>query len=210
MSSATSGTSAPASTYRQSRPGTHHGGAAIHTCKPRTCYVQYPHSKPNTDWCAHCGQTIHHPREETPVNAQDMPQEYRRQPNIPPPGQPPPHPYFQGHMPHHAQYPFSPSMPFLPPQFALPPGPGIPRPHPLSQAQPLHDLGFGPTPLFGWASVTPRAHSYGQPKFWRHTKPDYRRYCFSVGKADVPYASLPGGPLEGYPAHMAPQLVGRW
>jgi hypothetical protein len=129
-----------------------------------------------------------------------------------------PHTYTAPQTFHHAQAPYAQPYPngqasFL--QYPIPPlqGPGIMpyRPHPLSQAQPLHDLGFGPTPLFGWASVTPRAHSYGQPKYWKYTRPDYRRFCFSVGKAEVPYASLPGGPLEGFPAHMAPQLVGgRW
>ncbi|ODN97006.1 hypothetical protein I350_07984 [Cryptococcus amylolentus CBS 6273] len=86
-----------------------------------------------------------------------------------------------------------------------------PRPHPYTPSQPLQDLGFGPTPLFGWGSVTPLTggHTYGQPKYLRYQKPDHRRFCYSVGKADVPYASLPGGPLWGYPAHMAEQLVRR-
>ncbi|KIR37429.1 hypothetical protein I352_00745 [Cryptococcus deuterogattii MMRL2647] len=66
---------------------------------------------------------------------------------------------------------------------------------------------FGPSPLFGWGSVMPRGHSYGQPKYLRYQKPDHRRFCYSVGKAEVPYASLPGGPLWGYPAHMAEQLT---
>ncbi|KAE8543031.1 hypothetical protein D1P53_000518 [Cryptococcus gattii VGV] len=63
-------------------------------------------------------------------------------------------------------------------------GPTFLRPHFLAPAQPLQDLGFGPSPLFGWA-----------------------RLCYSVGKAEVPYASLPGGPLWGYPTHMAEQLL---
>lgn len=44
----------------------------------------------------------------------------------------------------------------------------------------------------------PRGHSYGQPKYLRYQKPDHRRFCHSVGKAEEPYASLPGGPLWGY------------
>ncbi|WVQ76435.1 hypothetical protein IAR50_006102 [Cryptococcus sp. DSM 104548] len=87
-----------------------------------------------------------------------------------------------------------------------------PRPHPYTPSQPLQDLGFGPTPLFGWGSVTRLmgGHTtYGQPKYLRYQKPDHRLFCYSVGKADVPYASLPGGPLWGYPAHMAEQLVRR-
>lgn len=88
-------------------------------------------------------------------------------------------------------------------------GPTLLRPHFLASAQPLQDLGFGPSPLFGWGSVMPRGHSYGQPKYLRYQKPDHRRFCYSVGKAEVPYASLPGGPLWGYPAHMAEQLVRR-
>ena len=73
----------------------------------------------------------------------------------------------------------------------------------------LHDYGYGPSPLFGWESVIPLQHQYGQPGYSRRVKPDYRRFCFSVGKADVPYAALPGGPLWGYPTTMSPQLVGR-
>ncbi|OWZ68739.1 hypothetical protein C366_01905 [Cryptococcus neoformans Tu401-1] len=86
-------------------------------------------------------------------------------------------------------------------------GAALLRPHPLAPAQPLQDLRFGPSPLFGWGSVMPHGHSYGQPKYLRYQKPDHRRFCYSVGKAEVPYASLPGGPLWGYPAHMAEQLV---
>lgn len=56
----------------------------------------------------------------------------------------------------------------------------------------------------------PLSHNYGQPKYIRHVKPDYRRFCLSVGKADVPFAALPGGPLQGFPTTMSPQLVGRW
>lgn len=85
-----------------------------------------------------------------------------------------------------------------------------PIPHPYTPARPLLNLGCGPSPLFGWESVTPLPHVYGQPGYTRRFKPDYRRFCFSVGKADVPHAALPGGPLWGYPTTMAPQLVGRW
>ena len=73
----------------------------------------------------------------------------------------------------------------------------------------LHNFGHGPAPLFGWESVTPLTHGYGSPAYARRFKPDYRRYCYSVGKADVPFAALPGGPLWGYPTTMSPQLVGR-
>ncbi|WWC67045.1 uncharacterized protein I206_100952 [Kwoniella pini CBS 10737] len=84
------------------------------------------------------------------------------------------------------------------------------RPHPFSQAQPLQNLGYGPQPLFGWASVQPLSHSYGQPKNWKQQKPDYRRFCYSVGKAEVPYAALPGGPLHGFPTYMSENVVKRW
>ncbi len=86
----------------------------------------------------------------------------------------------------------------------------LPCPHYTTPAPVLHDFGSRPTPLFGWESVQPLAHGYGQPKYWRYVKPDYRRFCFSVGKASVPYAALPGGPLYGYRTTMSPQLVGRW
>ncbi|WWD06149.1 hypothetical protein V865_004234 [Kwoniella europaea PYCC6329] len=84
------------------------------------------------------------------------------------------------------------------------------RPYPHAPALPLHDLGSGPQPLFGWPSVIPRPHSYGQPKYWRYQKPDYRRFCYSVGKAEVSFAALPGGPLYGYPTHMRENPVSRW
>lgn len=87
--------------------------------------------------------------------------------------------------------------------------PGL-RPHSHSPAAPLHDIGFGPTPLFGWDSVQSLPHSYGLPQYPKYVKPDYRRFCYSVGKADVPYAALPGGPLYGYPTTLSPQLLGRW
>ncbi|WVN87393.1 uncharacterized protein L203_102572 [Cryptococcus depauperatus CBS 7841] len=83
------------------------------------------------------------------------------------------------------------------------------RPHPYTPSYPLHNVGFGPAPLFGWGSVTPQPHTYGVPKYFRYQKPDYRRFCYSVGKAEVPYASLPGGPLFGLPSYMAEQLVRR-
>ena len=96
------------------------------------------------------------------------------------------------------------------PAYPLIPPFGHERPHYSTPAPVLHNFGWGPTPLFGWESVMPLNHSYGQPGYIRRVKPDYRRFCFSVGKADVPYAALPGGPLQGYPTTMAPQLVGRW
>lgn len=83
------------------------------------------------------------------------------------------------------------------------------RPHPWAIATPLNNLGHGPTPLFGWPSVTPMPHCYGGPKFPKYVKPDYRRFCYSVGKAEVPFAALPGGPLEGWNSTFSPQLVGR-
>ena len=70
---------------------------------------------------------------------------------------------------------------------------GLPYSH--TPAAPLHDFGLGPEPLFGWESVIPLVHTYGQPKHWRFTKPDYRRFCYSVGKADVPIARKWAGPL---------------
>jgi hypothetical protein len=87
-----------------------------------------------------------------------------------------------------------------------------PRLHPFAPAPVLHNLGRGPEPLFGWASVMPLNHAYGQPKYIKRVKPDYRRFCFSVGKADVPFAAMPGGPLWGMDVTMAPQMVGghRW
>ena len=87
-----------------------------------------------------------------------------------------------------------------------------PRLHPFAPAPVLHHLGRGPEPLFGWESVMPLNHAYGQPKYIKRVKPDYRRFCFSVGKADVPFAAMPGGPLWGMDVTMAPQMVGghRW
>jgi hypothetical protein len=87
-----------------------------------------------------------------------------------------------------------------------------PRLHPFAPAPVLHDLGRGPEPLFGWDSVMPLNHAYGQPKYIKRVKPDYRRFCFSVGKADVPFAAMPGGPLWGMDVTMAPQMIGsrRW
>jgi hypothetical protein len=87
-----------------------------------------------------------------------------------------------------------------------------PRLHPFAPAPVLHNLGRGPEPLFGWESVMPLNHAYGQPKYIKRVKPDYRRFCFSVGKADVPFAAMPGGPLWGMDVTMAPQMVGghRW
>ena len=87
-----------------------------------------------------------------------------------------------------------------------------PRLHPFAPAQVLHNLGRGPESLFGWASVMPLTHAYGQPKYIKRVKPDYRRFCFSVSKADVPFAAMPGGPLWGMDVTMAPQMVGshRW
>lgn len=87
-----------------------------------------------------------------------------------------------------------------------------PRLHPFAPAPVLHNLGRGPEPLFGWESVMPLNHGYGQPKYIKRVKPDYRRFCFSVGKADVPFAAMPGGPLWGMDVTMAPQMVGghRW
>lgn len=82
------------------------------------------------------------------------------------------------------------------------------RLQPFAPAPVLHDLGRGPEPLFGWESVMPLNHGYGQPKYMKRVKPDYRRFCFSVGKADVPFAAMPGGPLWGMDVTMAPQMVG--
>lgn len=83
-----------------------------------------------------------------------------------------------------------------------------PRLHPSTPAPVLHNLGRGPEPLFGWESAMPLNHAYGQPKYIKRIKPDYRRFCFSVGKADVPFAAMPGGPLWGMDVTMAPQMVG--
>ena len=90
--------------------------------------------------------------------------------------------------------------------------PHEPRLHPNAPAPVLHHLGRGPEPLFGWDSVMPLNHRYGQPRYIRRQKPDYRRFCFSVGKADVPFAVMPGGPLWGMDVTMAPQMAGshRW
>jgi len=82
-----------------------------------------------------------------------------------------------------------------------------PRLHPFAPAPVLHNLGRGPEPLFGWESVMPLNHAYGQPKYIKRVKPDYRRFCFSVGRADVPFAAMPGGPLWGMDVTMAPQMV---
>ena len=71
--------------------------------------------------------------------------------------------------------------------------------------------------------MTPQAHGYGQPKYARLVKPDYRRFCYSVGKADVPmfpvpmtahagsgYPHYPGGTIRGWDAEMSPGLVKRY
>ncbi|KAK4686109.1 hypothetical protein P7C73_g4028, partial [Tremellales sp. Uapishka_1] len=101
---------------------------------------------------------------------------------------------------------------YYPPRDLLLPPPILagPRAHPYSPAPILHNFGQGPTPLFGWESVMPLNHGYGQPKYYRYWKPDYRRFCYSVGKADVPYAALPGGPMMGFPTVMSSTMVGRW
>lgn len=106
----------------------------------------------------------------------------------------------------HAQMPLPLSMPMMP--MAM----HEPRLHPFAPAPVFHDLGRGPEPLFGWESIMPLNHAYGQPKYIKRIKPDYRRFCFSVGKADVPFAAMPGGPLWGMDVTMAPQMVGghRW
>ena len=99
------------------------------------------------------------------------------------------------------------------------------RPHPHSIAGPLTHT---PAPIFGWPSVTPRVHGYGQPKYARFVKPDYRRFCYSVGKADVPYFPFdqyggsgmyggtgmgPTGPISGWGGEVNPNLhrsMGSW
>jgi hypothetical protein len=63
---------------------------------------------------------------------------------------------------------------------------GVSRPHPLAPAPVLHNFGAGPAPLFGWESVIPLDHTYGSPRYFRRVRPDYRRFCVSVGKAEVP------------------------
>jgi hypothetical protein len=127
-----------------------------------------------------------------------------------PHSQPPPsHPLhqqpmpFQQNMPIHMPGPMSMGMPMAIHE---------PRLHPFAPAPVLHNLGRGPEPLFGWESVMPLNHAYGQAKYIKRVKPDYRRFCFSVGKADVPFAAMPGGPLWGMDVTMAPQMVGghRW
>jgi hypothetical protein len=108
------------------------------------------------------------------------------------------------------QMPIPMQMPVPMPMAMMPPH--EPRLHPFAPAPVLHNLGRGPEPLFGWESVMPLNHAYGQPKYIKRVKPDYRRFCFSVGKADVPFAAMPGGPLWGMDVTMAPQMVGshRW
>ena len=119
-------------------------------------------------------------------------------PATPPPG-------YQHTIPHQTPFPMQRVL-------AMPVSMHGPRFHPLAPAPVLHNLGRGPEPLFGWESVMPLNHGYGQPKYIKRVKPDYRRFCFSVGKADVPFAAMPGGPLWGMDVTMAPQTVGghRW
>jgi hypothetical protein len=114
-----------------------------------------------------------------------------------------PIPFQQHHMQMQMPMPMTPMMPMAMHE---------PRLHPFAPAPVLHSLGRGPEPLFGWESVMPLNHAYGQPKYIKRVKPDYRRFCFSVGKADVPFAAMPGGPLWGMDVTMAPQMVGghRW
>lgn len=117
-------------------------------------------------------------------------------------------PEMQVPMQSHTSMPMPMSMPMPIPMHM----PHEPRLNPFAPAPVLHHLGRGPEPLFGWESVMPLNHTYGQPRYMRRTKPDYRRFCFSVGKADVPFAAMPGGPLWGMDVTMAPQMVGghRW
>lgn len=66
------------------------------------------------------------------------------------------------------------------------------RPHPHSIASPLTHT---PLSTMGIAAVTPQMHGYGQPKYMKYVKPDYRRFCYSVGNADVPIVPM----LQQYP-----------
>ncbi|KAL7423748.1 hypothetical protein Q5752_001331 [Cryptotrichosporon argae] len=88
----------------------------------------------------------------------------------------------------------------VPTYAALPFAPLPARPHPHTLASPYQDPSL---PL----ALVSLPHTYGAPRYARRVKPDHRRFCFSVGKADVPYASLPGGPLEGMPAWMSSMVV---
>ncbi|RXK37303.1 hypothetical protein M231_05445 [Tremella mesenterica] len=94
---------------------------------------------------------------------------------------------------------------------SITPGPIQPHmagtyPHYAAPAMPLHNFGMGPEPLFGWESVIPLSHGYGMPKYGKIVKPDYRRFCYSVGKADVPLARRFAGPL----GHLLVPAVTGW
>jgi hypothetical protein len=69
--------------------------------------------------------------------------------------------------------------------------------------------------MLGSAAVTPQAHGYGQPKYMKVVKPDYRRFCYSVGKADVPIVSMfqqyySGGLGRGWDQEISPGFVRRY
>jgi len=140
------------------------------------------------------------------------PSDHAPQDQLVPTSMPHPHPL---HLPQQQSIPFHQNhiqkqMPI--PMPMMPMAMHEPRLHPFAPAPVLRNLGRGPEPLFGWESVMPLNHAYGQPKYIKRVKPDYRRFCFSVGKADVPFAAMPGGPLWGMDVTMAPQMVGghRW
>jgi hypothetical protein len=173
----------------------------MHRCRQQTHDTSLPPSGPNSKWCSHCKQCLappsHGRRNHFPLDQHPF-----YDPSCPP-------------IPHGVAIPqpvpLGPPAHFVSAGFPHLPTPvGVTRPHPSAPAPVLHNFGGGPTPLFGWESVIPLPHTYGGPRYARRVKPDYRRFCFSVGKAEVPYAALPGGPLQGWNSTMSPQLVGSW
>jgi hypothetical protein len=184
---------------------------------------------------SHCSKCSHcHPRSDSSIfsstsrstdkQVERVPKsilrssDYAPQDQLAPIPMPHPHPH-PLHLSQQQSMPFQPNhrqmqmqMPIPMPMPMMPMAMHEPRLHPFAPAPVLHNLGRGPEPLFGWESVMPLNHAYGQPKYIKRVKPDYRRFCFSVGKADVPFAAMPGGPLWGMDVTMAPQMVGghRW
>jgi hypothetical protein len=178
---------------------------------------------------SHCSKCSHcHPRSDSSISSstsriiakqkERLPKSILRssdhvpQDQLVPTSMPHPHPH-PLHLPQQQPMPFQQNqMQMQMPMPMMPMAMHETRLHPFAPAPVLHNLGRGPEPLFGWESVMPLNHAYGQPKYIKRVKPDYRRFCFSVGKADVPFAAMPGGPLWGMDVTMAPQMVGghRW
>ncbi|GHJ88137.1 hypothetical protein NliqN6_4539 [Naganishia liquefaciens] len=66
-------------------------------------------------------------------------------------------------------------------------------------------------PLSRSVEILPAPGQYGAPKYMKFTKRDYRRDCYSVGNADVPYAAVqmqPGMSVVSSAAMTLPPMMG--